>query len=221
MTMNQENIVDHSNHLTVGDEGCNDAAAVDNDHSYDSDGSASSTTDDENATTTILMDDVTWGQEMMRCINERRSAVGQAAIAWDDNHEACVKQAQLLAKQAAEQGSLYLGDKERIKAALRAAGHTTCSGTFRTTCKTLALTPAASVAEAIAMWQDKVPQIYQNIMQEKAALGGFAAVQRGDRIYWAGIFLRTFDDPKSAEQEMKKDNDESKSQQVVTWKRTA
>lgn len=151
--------------------------------------------DGETPTTAILLED-SWGQAMLRLTNARRQELDQSSVEWDD---ACMIQAQQVARQNAEQAadsveksSFTLGDAETIKAALQEAGHEDCCGTFRITAKTTNLTMDESSVEALDTLE-KSADLWRGLMKENAAKGGFAAVQQGSRVYWAGVFLRTFE----------------------------
>lgn len=164
---------------------------------YDDDGATTSTCDvflekekveDNDDASTILLEDE-WGQAMLRLTNAKREALDQHAVEWDD---ACARQAQVVAQQNAEQESFTLGDAGAIKTALQEAGHSHCCGTFRITAKTIDLTLDGSSVEALDTLE-KYPELWNGLMTENAAIGGFAAAQQGNRVYWAGVLLRTFE----------------------------
>lgn len=151
------------------------------------------TTEDAEASPVVTLED-SWGRGMLQVTNENRQVREEPSFAWDD---ACMIQAQSVAQHNAnedQQGkSFFLGDQRSIKDALVEAGHEDCCGTFRVTAKTKELTMDASTTEAVETLK-RNPDIWTALMNEKARKGAFAAVLRGNRVHWAGIFMRTLDD---------------------------
>ena len=132
--------------------------------------------------------DVEWNKLMLQKVNEKRQERdGCVPIVWSD---ACYEQALIVAKGNAQTGLNGYGVKDEIKAAIKKV-HTKCKGTFKVTTQTMDLTNLGSTNEAFYNLEHSEGH-WGMLMNPDAVIGGFAAVQNGDTVYWMGICIKVF-----------------------------
>ena len=131
--------------------------------------------------------DVEWNKLLLQYINERREQrnEGLVPIVWND---ACHQQALIVAKDNADKEHNKYGVKEDIKAALKAE-IPKFKGTFKVTTQTMDLTNQGSTNEALNNLYNSSGH-WGMLMNPEAVIGGFAAVQKGDTVYWMGICVK-------------------------------
>lgn len=130
---------------------------------------------------------VEWNKLLLQYVSDRRQNLAKpcVAIEWSDT---CYEQALIVAHSNAQNKENKYGSKVEIKAAIKQV-HTKCRGTFKVTTQTKDLTLQGSTDEALQNFYDSQGH-WSMLIDPENVLGAFAAVQKANRVYWVGIFVK-------------------------------